>query len=96
MEITRCRNLTQFFIVLVTAVALLTGCGIKKDPKPPKALPPGAVSDLTYRRDGDQLFLEWNTGVEESGAVAETAGFYVFRSKKPQHIINLPIMIFTL
>lgn len=84
MEITHCRNLIKCFIVFLSAAAMFMGCGIKKDPKPPKALAPAGVSDLTYRRDGDQVYLEWVTGVEGSIDVGETAGFYVFRSKIPK------------
>jgi hypothetical protein len=81
MENNRYRRLMWCFTLSFLTVALVMGCGVKKDPKPPKAWPPAGVADLTYELDGDQVFLSWAMVGEENDDTAETAGFYVFRSR---------------
>lgn len=68
--------------ILLLAGSLLAGCGVKAPPRPPKRLPPPAVSDLTGVMDGDVLQLMWGIPAEEDDA-GEAVGFAVYRSKTP-------------
>lgn len=71
----------QIWILLVAGV-FFAGCGVKAPPRPPKILPPAAVSDLSGVMDGDVLQLMWGIPAEGDDA-GEAVGFAVYRSKVP-------------
>jgi hypothetical protein len=64
------------------AAALFAGCGVKAPPRPPKRLPPAAVSDLSGVVEAGSARLTWSIPAAGKDA-GEAVGFAVYRSKTP-------------
>ncbi|MDJ0669114.1 MAG: hypothetical protein QNJ61_17665 [Desulfobacterales bacterium] len=70
-------------VMMLIGMLLLTGCGIKKDPRLPKIKTPSGVGDLRVAVAGEDILLEWTTdGLERKGEKA-AQGFYVYRADEP-------------
>lgn len=71
------------FMVVLIAILVLSGCGIKKSPRLPEVKTPTGVKDLRVAVAGDDILLEWTTaGLEKKGDQA-AQGFYVYRADEP-------------
>jgi hypothetical protein len=72
---------------LVILSALLagfqTGCGIKDPPVPPPRYRPAAVTDLSYRLDGQALTLSWSVPEIKDSNAAAPFGCFVYKAKEP-------------
>ena len=68
-------------MLVVTALALLAGCGKKGALIPPEALAPAPVADLALAQKGAGFQLSWTApGRQEGGAtLRDLAGFLLFR-----------------
>ena len=68
-------------MLVVTALALLPGCGKKGALVPPETLAPAPVSDLALSQKGARFQVSWSApGKEEGGAALRNlAGFLLFR-----------------
>ncbi len=66
-----------FGLGLILAVV---GCGVKGPPVPPRSVPPGAITDLGYTIDQDQVTLTWSIPTGEAAGSAGLAGFVVYRA----------------
>ena len=64
-------------------VLAMAGCGVKGPPVPPRSIPPGAVTDLTFILDQDQVTLNWSIPTGKATGSAGLAGFIVFRAASP-------------
>ena len=69
------------FLVLIGFVFIITGCGVKGPPVPPRQVVPPAVNDLIKSIDGNTLRLTWTIPGEEEMFMSGDAGFIVYSSK---------------
>ena len=83
-----CRSYS-YFVVAILFTLLLSGCGIKGLPVPPRYAKPPAVSDLQYQVVGNQINLNWSVPIPKQASDNYTiAGAKVFRLK--EYLKNLP------
>ena len=68
-------------ILLVTALALLSGCGKKGALVPPEALVPAPVSNLALAQKGEEIQVSWSAPSRQEGGapLRDLAGFLLFR-----------------
>lgn len=59
---------------------VMTGCGVKAPPVPPKAFPPAAITDLTYTVDKDVVMLNWSIPTGKAAGTTGLGGFIVHRA----------------
>ena len=72
-----------WLLLVLIGILLLTGCGIKKDPRLPKIKTPSGIDDLRVAVAGEDILLEWTTaGLAREGEKA-AQGFYVYRADEP-------------
>ena len=67
--------------IFITIVCILSGCGKKAPPKPPRQDLPPVVYDLRSSIDGDMLKLTWTICKENENLLSNLTGFIVHRSK---------------
>jgi len=67
--------------LIVILFFLLPGCGKKGPPVYPQKTPVPAVSDLTYRIDGNIMTLTWT--IPEAKGKEAFDGFIVYRYQRP-------------
>lgn len=81
----RCEGLRPHALILLVLIGilLLTGCGIKKDPRLPKVKTPSGVRDLRVAVAGEDILLEWTTADLERKGQKAAEGFYVYRADEP-------------
>ena len=65
-----------FFLIILSMIFVLSACGKKGAPVPPREKPPAAINDLKEKIQADQLTLTWT-----APSLKKLAGFYVYRSK---------------
>jgi hypothetical protein len=70
-------------IATVTAALMLAACGRKLPPSPPVHDVPPAVTDLSYRLEGDYVTLRWTVPSPGAKGMRPVAGFKVERAKVP-------------
>ena len=69
------------FLALIGFVFIITGCGVKGPPVPPRQVVPPAVNDLIKSIDGNTLRLTWAIPGEKEIFTSGDAGFIVSCSK---------------
>jgi hypothetical protein len=77
-----CRSIIVQILIIVAFSIILSGCGKKAPPKPPRQEKPPVVDDLSYSLDGNKLKLTWTIPEVKRKVKSGLGGFYVFRSKK--------------
>ena len=70
-------------LVLFVFLGLLSGCGLKGPPVPPKKEPLPAVTDLRKSISGNDLKLTWILPQWEKGLWSDVKGFRVYRNRSP-------------
>ena len=75
------KALPPIVLLLLAGVLLVSACGKKGPPIPPRAVAPPAVGDLAEQIQGDQVTLTWSAPKGKRRATAGLAGFFVYRSK---------------
>ena len=81
---TRC-NLTLLGLVcatLIISVYMLSGCGKKAPPKPPRESNPPQVEDLGYSISEDSIKLSWTIPKTSEKAKSPATGFLIYQSKQ--------------
>jgi predicted small lipoprotein YifL len=74
--------MAALLLVLASSSFLLTGCGKKGPPRPPRRPLPPAVKDLAYIVHNDIVELRWTVpSKEENRSAALPAAVKVFRSR---------------
>ena len=68
-------------LVLIGFAFIISGCGIKGPPIPPRHVVPPAVNDLIKSIDGNILRLTWTIPGEKEMFTSGDAGFIVYSSK---------------
>ena len=66
----------------ITLVFMLSGCGNKNLPKPPRESRPPQVKDLAYSISEDSIKLSWTIPRPSDKDESPAAGFLVYRSKQ--------------
>lgn len=67
---------------LMTIACMLSGCGKKNMPKPPKGNRPPQVSDLGYTITENSIKLSWTIPNTSNKAKSPASGFLIYRSKQ--------------
>jgi hypothetical protein len=62
---------------------MLSGCGRKAPPKPPRKASPPQVKDLGYSISEDSIKLSWTIPKTSDKAKSPATGFLIYRSKQP-------------
>jgi hypothetical protein len=70
-------------LLLVCLSVTLSGCGVKKPPKPPLHIPPPAITDLRSSLDGKQVTLTWTIERTTQGLRFDYEAFVIYRAKIP-------------
>ncbi|MGD8296824.1 MAG: hypothetical protein PVI94_00235 [Desulfobacterales bacterium] len=81
-------------VTLIIFASMLSGCGRKAPPKPPRESSPPQVKDLGYSISEDSVELSWT--IPETGDKYESpaTGFLIYRSKQSvseENCANCPI-----
>ena len=71
-----CCLISFFWITTLTV-----GCGVKKPPIAPESVPPEAISDLIYEKEGNVVTLRWSVPSPESSGSAGLGGFYIYQGE---------------
>lgn len=71
------------FAILIMCASFLIGCGKKAPPVAPRQVPPGKVTDLSYRLDGDTVKLTWTLPEGEQKNQSCLTRFILYRSRSP-------------
>ena len=66
--------------ILTTFACMLTGCGKKNMPKPPKGNRPPQVTDLAYTISESSIKLSWTIPETSNKAKSPASGFLIYRS----------------
>ncbi len=61
--------------------ALTVGCGVKKPPFAPELVPPEAIFDLSYQKEGNAVTLRWTVPTGEALGSAGLGGFYIYQGE---------------
>jgi hypothetical protein len=70
------------FLIGMTAVAMMWGCGKKGPPEPPTGSRPPRVRDLGYSISNNSIKLSWTIPQPDEEAQLPIAGFLIFRSQQ--------------
>ncbi len=79
----RFSHLCLVLSMLVIFAGFLNACGIKGLPVPPRRYRPPAVTDLTYKIEGETLRLTWNVPSGTEQEKVNPTGCAVYRSVRP-------------
>jgi predicted small lipoprotein YifL len=77
-----------FTILIITIVLLVSGCGKKGPPVPPRYEIPPPVSDLSWEINEQTLTLSWS--VPQAASPIRLTGFKVYRSQKRLSLLDCP------
>ncbi len=61
--------------------AMTVGCGVKKPPLAPESMPPEAITNLIYEKEGNAVTLRWSVPAEEASGSAGLGGFYIYQGE---------------
>ena len=67
---------------LIISASMLSGCGKKAPPKPPRENSPPQVIDLGYSISEDSVKLSWTIPKTNDKDKASATGFLIYRSKQ--------------
>ena len=67
---------------LIISASMLSGCGRKAPPKPPRASRPPQVVDLGYSISEDSIKLSWTIPKASDNDESSATGFLIYRSKQ--------------
>ncbi len=67
---------------LLTFVCMISGCGKKNMPTPPKGDRPPQVTDLVYTISANSIKLSWTIPKTSNNAESPASGFFIYRSKQ--------------
>ena len=79
---------------LIISASMLSGCGKKAPPKPPRENSPPQVIDLGYSISEDSVKLSWTIPKTNDKDKASATGFLIYRSKQSvseADCVNCPI-----
>ena len=66
----------------MTSTFMLSGCGKKASPKPPRGNRPPKVTDLGYSISANTIKLSWTIPKTSDKAKSPATGFLIYRSKQ--------------
>jgi hypothetical protein len=69
--------------MLILWASFLIGCGKKAPPVAPRQVPPGKVTDLSYRLDGDTVKLTWTLPAGDEKNQSCPTRFVLYKSRRP-------------
>jgi len=75
-------------VLVITIVLLLSGCGKKGPPVPPRHEIPPPVTDLSWTINKQTLILSWS--VPRVKSAIRLAGFKIYRSRKRLSVSDCP------
>lgn len=61
--------------------AIMVGCGVKRPPIAPESIPPEAITDLIYEKEGNAVTLRWSVPSKEASGSAGLGGFYIYQGE---------------
>lgn len=73
----------------------LSACGVKKLPVAPRATAPGAVTDLRYQQERNQVLLAWSILKGEAAGSSGLSGFNIYMAQYPvdqKDCANCPLL----
>ena len=70
------------YAMLIISASMLSGCGRKAPPKPPRAGRPPQVVDLGYSISENTIRLGWTIPKTSDEAKTPVTGFLIYRSKQ--------------
>lgn len=68
-----------FQVLVVLTFVIVPACGKKGPPRPPRAVTPPAVSDLSAKVEGERIQLSWSIPRRDDEVVEGIEGFQIFR-----------------
>jgi hypothetical protein len=74
-------GVTLGLCLLIGMVVWLSGCGIKKPPKPPLHIPPPLIKDLKATLAQNQVALRWSVKRTTEELIFDYEGFVVYRAR---------------
>ena len=73
----------------------LSACGVKKPPVAPRAMAPGAVTDLRYQQQRNQVLLAWSVLKGDAAGSSGLGGFIIYMARYPvdqKDCANCPLL----
>lgn len=77
-------------IIWMIVVSMLSGCGKKAPPIPPRGDRPPKVLDLAYSISGNTIKLSWTIPKTSDKAKSPAIGFYIYRSQQSEIEADCP------
>ena len=79
------RRMTSLWVCclagLLVVLVMTVGCGVKKPPIAPESIPPEAITDLVYEKEGNAVTLRWSIPQGEDSGSAGLGGFYIYQGE---------------
>ena len=79
------RRMTSLWVCCLAGLflvsAMTVGCGVKKPPIAPESMPPEAIADLIYEKEGNAVTLRWSVPQGEASGSAGLGGFYIYQGE---------------
>ena len=79
----KCKSIVHLFSFIFFLFLVVSGCGVKTSPVPPKSVAPDAIGDLRYTVEQGVATLQWSVPKGKAAGTAGLAGFLVYRATTP-------------